>query len=72
MAKTRSEACAKKPVKPKSKAKKKPTRAGRYGPGHVGNPWRDSSGRFCSESRDADGQPYSTATSRPQDPYWDI
>ena len=77
MAKTRSK--AKNPVKRKTRAKtrseacaQKPTRAGHYGPGFAGNPWRDSSGRFCSKSRDADGQPYSTGTSKPKDPYWDI
>ena len=70
MVKTRSK--AKNPVKRKTRAKKKPTRAGHYGPGFAGNPWRDGSGRFCSKSRDADGQPYSTGTSKPKDPYWDI
>ena len=77
MAKTRSK--AKKSAKPKTKAKKrsearakKPTRAGHYGPGFAGNPRRDSSGRFSSKSRDADGNPYSTGTSKPKDPYWDI
>ena len=42
-----------------SKTKKvKKSRAGHYGPGFAGNPWRDKVGRFTNESRDADGKPY--------------
>ena len=57
MAKTGSK--AKKPTKPKTRAKKKPTRAGHYGPGFAGNPYRDYLGRFTSKNKDKDGRPYS-------------
>jgi len=49
----------KKPPRSKSKEKKNPTRAGRYGPGFAGNPWRNKAGQFTSKDRDANGKPYS-------------
>lgn len=52
-------------------AEKKPAK-GPASAGKVGNPWRDSLGRFCSKGKDVDGKRHSKGTSKPKDPYWEI
>jgi hypothetical protein len=41
-----------------SNGQRDPSRAGIYGPGFAGNPWRNSAGQFTSKSKDEDGNPY--------------